>query len=409
MKWVALFLVPLLFTMLALACEEEEEKAGFATPTPSPTGEALTPTVSQPSPTPESTTTPAASRITYVGTDLDVWIMNADGSGLEKLFDINADPGTDTIDDLEWSPDGTRLAITKLPEDRYAPEGVLFIIGAAGETLVEMPGVEFLTWSPRADMFAVRRPTTAEGNSAIVILDLEGNAVVEPLSGVGLAWSADQQRVTFFEPAGGVGLCGKLRGLLASLQTGDVRPIDPDEEPIDCGHPAIFSPINPSLLAYGDRLIDVDTGEARPLPGQAVHWSKDGQLLETCDGGHVVVYDVDRAASVLEFDTTSAPEGPCWTALRSWTGWSPDSRLLGVLELNWKDPDAPDDVIHIRDVATGEDKTVSVSTAGARSLQFSPDGSYLLLESSPAIWLVDSEGKSLTQIEGSAATWLPLP
>jgi Tol biopolymer transport system component len=78
------------------------------------------------------------------------------------------------------------------------------------------------------------------------------------------------------------------------------------------------------------------------------------------------------------------------------------------LELNWKDPAAPD-VIHIRDVATGEDKTVSVSTAGARSLQFSPDGSYLLLESSPAIWLVDSEGKSLTQIEGSAATWLPLP
>ncbi len=42
-----------------------------------------------PEPTPTETPEPAVQRIAYIGTDGDVWIINADGSGEKKLFDLD--------------------------------------------------------------------------------------------------------------------------------------------------------------------------------------------------------------------------------------------------------------------------------------------------------------------------------
>ncbi len=452
LKWLPLLIAP---ALLAIACGGDG-----ASPASSPT-----PTPTEPAPTRTETPEPAVQRIAYIGSDGDVWLMNADGSGEKKLFDLDL-LGLPHDFQLYWSPDGSKLAVPKSPED------IVYIVSAEGETVLEVPAALFRGWSPRGDSFVVARAAAAVEESAVVVLDLEGDTVLEVPGMVFLAWSprgdvlvvgrqrqpgvepvilaldlggnpvigpvsgiqaalghgsepsfsSDGQHFAFFElgPAPAA-FCGELRGILVDLQTAEAAPIDPDEDLRDCGNGALtFSPIDPSLLAYGDRLIDLDAGQEL-LPGGVVSWSPNGQLLEICRGGQVTVHDVESGTSVLEFTNTVLPDGPCWAVLQSRTGWSTDGRLLGTLNVNWQarleDPDTPD-VLHIRDIATRGHKTVSIPRA--ESVNFSPDGRHLLLEAAgidgfdgflqaPMIWLVDSDGTNLIQIEGSAATWQPQP
>ncbi|MDO8613613.1 MAG: hypothetical protein Q7R32_12455 [Dehalococcoidia bacterium] len=400
--------------VLAAACGGGGEEVQ-PTPTPSPT-------IAQPSPTPSPTPTPGVQRLAYIGTDLDVWIMNEDGSNQQKLFDIATDPG-DSVHNLQWSPDGTKFAVTRSPKD------VVYIVSAAGEKLLELPAVSFLAWSPSSDTYAVARGPALEVESAVLVLDPRGDTAVE-LANIQIVdqayFSPDGRRLTFYEFVGGGGLCGDYRGLLADLQTGEVRPIDPAEPPIPCGKgPPIFSPTNPSLLAYGDGLFDLDAGRVQPLPGRAVRWSPDGRYLvlagepDQSDAGVPgQVYSLETAASVLEFEVnvSFASDQPFESLVGGRTTFSSDSRLLASSDLF---PDKPA-VLHIRDIATGGDKTLSIP-AGRFGFQFSPDGRHLLISAATelfpdkpsdehSIWLVNSDGSNLIRLaEGSEPAWQPQP
>ncbi|KKL47853.1 hypothetical protein LCGC14_2331410, partial [marine sediment metagenome] len=107
--------------------------AAQPTPTPALTS---TPTVVPPTPTP--TPGPTAQRIAYIGTDGNIWITNADGSGLAaRLTDINALDGTSALD-FDWSPDGVRVA--------FLSWNALYVINADGS------GVTRLTDDPADDV-----------------------------------------------------------------------------------------------------------------------------------------------------------------------------------------------------------------------------------------------------------------
>jgi Tol biopolymer transport system component len=310
----------LLLALLALAACGGGTEEAQPTPTPSPAA-------ARPSPTPEATPTatptpePAAQRIAYISTDLDVWIMNADGSGQQKLFDIETEPG-DSVSNLQWSPDGSKFAVTK-----RGSEDVIYIVNADGETLVEVPGVRFLAWSPDGTRIAFRtcEPVTPPDfdpcNDRIYVMNADdsnltllaedipasdlhwwspdgtriaissGGIYVINADGSGLTrldiaasyvdWSPDGRWLALFAVIRELGHSAEVSGMLADLQTTEVEPIDPDEQPINetVTSPPIFSPTDASLLAYGSRLFDLNTGQERSLPGVAVSWSPDGQRL----------------------------------------------------------------------------------------------------------------------------------
>ena len=408
-----------LFLVLALAACNGGTEEAQPTPTPSPAVAQPSPT---PEPTPEPTPTPepAVQRIAYIGTDLDVWIINADGSGQQKLFDIETEP-SDSVSNLQWSPDGSKFAVTKSPSGSDS-EGVVYIVGAEGETILEVPAVAFLAWSSRGHAFAITRRAELGMEPTVSVLDLEGNPASEPSDGFAASsFAADGLRYAYQETVEAFGICGTIRGVIADLRTREVKPIDPDEEPTQCGIGApIFSPINSSLLAYGGRLFDLNTGEERSLPGVAVRWSPDGQrlllVLETCQRAQV--YDVERASSVLEFDIRLlAVDAPCWALMGHQSAWSQDSRLLAISD-SILYPDKPG-ILHVRDITTGDDKTIpipeDVSKLGAFRLRFSPDGQRLLfLARLPGdvagTWLVGSDGSNFTPLpEGREPAWQPLP
>ena len=451
MRW-GLFLVVLVVGLAACTGGAEEAQP---TPTPSPAVAQPSPT---PEPTPEATPTPepAVQRIAYIGTDLDVWIINADGSGQQKLFDIETEPG-DSVSDPRWSPDGSKFAVTK-----RGSEDVLYIVNADGTGLTRLtdyPAADVgPVWSPdgaeiaflsdrdvqltfdvyvmNADGSNVTRLTTVGANSfawspdgsriafasscppgGIHVINADGSGLTRlDIAASDLDWSADGRRLAYlqFVEEGGIG-GGTYRGVVAHLDDNRIERIVPDEERTTFGKGSpIFSPTNPPLLAYGDGLINLGTGQMQALPGTAVSWSPDGQHLllglETCEGAQV--YDVESASSVLEFDISlRAFDAPCWYHLPRQSAWSPDRRLLATFDSFFDQRSTlRTSVLHIGNVTTGDDEAVSVSSTGLLQPQFSPDGQHVLFSNPDGIWLVSPDGSSLTLlVEGSSPAWQPQP
>jgi len=393
---------------------ERREEVIVRTATPSPAAHEPTRTprrTATSSPTPE----PVAQRIAYVGADGDVYIIDAAGSGERKLFDVPTEAG-DGVRNLRWAPDGSKFAVTKSPKD------VVYIVTADGEKLLEARGVTFLGWLSAGESFAVARPPALEVEAALLVLDLQGNTVIGPLTGVEPAsplssLSADNRRLAYWELVGEGGICGKLRGVVVDLQAGQVAPVDPAETPVECGVGVpTFSPTDPSLLAYGDRIFDLSAGEQRSLPGRAITWSPDGKHLLVI-GQHAQVLDIDEGTAVIEFDIDLL--GIDVPAVSEQSAWSYDSRFL-VTSDSVLDPDRPS-ILHVRDITSGSDSTATIpkdsSQLGAFFLQFSPNGQHILFSSSLTTsredpnhrwFLLDLASSNLRPIaEGREAAWQP--
>ena len=120
------------------------------------------------------------------------------------------------------------------------------------------------------------------------------------------------------------------------------------------------------------------------------------------------VHEVQTGATVLRFDLNPIPkDDTCHSKIYRQSAWSPDSRQLAVHDFG-PGPDYAPGLLHIREIATGGDTTVSVTTASF--LQFSPDSAHLLFSGPGGIWLVDADGTDLTFLaEGSQPAWQPQP
>ena len=406
--------VTLAALLLAIACDGDD-----SSPTPSP---APSPAVVLPSPTPEPTPTatvtpePAVQRIAYRGTDGSLWIMNADGSGQERLTDIPAFRP-------RWSPDGSRIAFATceppIPPDFGPCTDRIYVMNAGGSNLTllaeDIPA-SGPHWSPDGLRIAFASSCPPGGT---YVINADGSGLIRlDIAASDVDWSADGRRLAYlqFVEAGGID-CGTYRGVVAHLDDNRIERIVPDEEPTVFGKgPPIFSPTNPSLLAYGDGLINLGTGQMQALPGTALSWSPNGQHLllglETCEGAQV--YDVESASSVLEFDISlRAFDAPCWYHLPRRSAWSPDSLFLATVH------SGEPSLLHIRDLATGDDRTIPIpeNVSLGALLQLSPDGRHLLFTTTKDpvhglvdIWVVGSDGVNLTLMaEGSEPAWQPQP
>jgi Tol biopolymer transport system component len=138
----------------------------------------------------------------------DVWIINADGTGLAQLTRHPADDRFPS-----WSPDGTRIAFTSKRSGSY---DVWVLDVQAALSSGDDSGAVNLTNSPSEDRYPFWSPdgkqltfnSKRDGNYEIYIMNSDGshprNVSNSPRSAEGLAdWSPDGTRLVFYSDRSG--------------------------------------------------------------------------------------------------------------------------------------------------------------------------------------------------------------
>jgi len=145
----------------------------------------------------EPAMSPDGTKIAFVR-DNDIYVMNADGSGEEKVV------GNRHVDEFpQWSPDGTTIAFdhyaSKAPTDSGFSENssimVVLVAGGGPTTLTQGGTAGEPTFSPDGTQIAFRR------NNSIWVMDADGNNEQEVVPEVGvvddLRWSPDGTTIAF--------------------------------------------------------------------------------------------------------------------------------------------------------------------------------------------------------------------
>lgn len=135
----------------------------------------------------------------------DLWIVNADGTGLSRLTDCPGQATTGPIQarrpcgdvDPAWSPDGTTIAFTR--------NFGLYTVHADGsglrELVADVSGASTPSWSPDGNRITFSQTARRD---RIYVINADGSGLVqltdEPSgSGPGApAWSPDGSRIAFF-------------------------------------------------------------------------------------------------------------------------------------------------------------------------------------------------------------------
>jgi Tol biopolymer transport system component len=184
--------------------------------TASPTGAAST-LGSQPPPIVASSPTGSIDPASLSGTiafsagnwpDVDIFIVNADGSGLRQVTD---DPAKDF--DPSLSPDATRVTYRHQPGDDRTTE--IFVTDADGSNVLNLSNTDGLadwgpTWSPDGERIAWNSDAVAAAfgfDLSLIAPDGSNHELVEP--GVHVeypAWSPDGTKIAFMsQEAGALG------------------------------------------------------------------------------------------------------------------------------------------------------------------------------------------------------------
>jgi Tol biopolymer transport system component len=290
-------LVPVL-VLVAAGCSG----APSTSVTTSPTSVTRSPT----SPTPESPAVSlegriAFSRYTYQFDNADIYVMNADGTGVERLTD---NPAYDVSP--AWSPNGTRIAFASDRDGDYD----LYVMNADGsgvERLANIPWHEAdPAWAPDGETIAFLFPVGDP--SSVPVKDIPQNFNDLPQIGVmnadgtgvsrldsdrereyssGPSWSPDGTKIAFVRESGGMNT--------------DIYIMNRDGTGVE-------------------RLTDDPAKEVAP------EWSPDGTKIafqsDRDDGHEIYVMNADGTGAAKVTDS------PAMVALPS---WSPDGTALAFI------------------------------------------------------------------------------
>jgi Tol biopolymer transport system component len=170
------------------------------------------------------TWSPDGQRLAFHGErdgELDIWVINQDGSGRKQLTDS---PGDDAHP--SWSPDGTSIAFTS--ERGGKPD--IWVMKADGSDPVNLTNTQsrdrYPMWSPDGARIAFN--TNRDGNQEIYVMNADGSNPVNvsrsPGSKEGLAdWSPDGKRLVFYSNR-----AGSQDIYLLDLATGQWTPVVTD-------------------------------------------------------------------------------------------------------------------------------------------------------------------------------------
>ncbi len=146
----------------------------------------------------DPTWSPDGSKIAFqsnVGMNAEIFVMNADGS---NRIDLTNNPGVDLSP--KWSPDGSKIAFVSL---RDSPSGEIYVMNADGSNPTRLTNNSVQdanpTWSPDSARLAF--DTNRDGNFEIYAMNADGSAQVNlsnnPSSDFDPAWSPDGNKIAF--------------------------------------------------------------------------------------------------------------------------------------------------------------------------------------------------------------------
>ena len=128
------------------------------------------------------------------GGNVDIYVMNANGTGLTMV------PNTSAGGEPAWSPDGSKLAFTSGDQD-------VWVIGVdgSGATNLTSDGIfnSLPAWSPDGSKIAfVQNPSYPDGNFDVYTMNPDGTGRTPVTTGVGddysPNWSPDSAKLAFF-------------------------------------------------------------------------------------------------------------------------------------------------------------------------------------------------------------------
>jgi Tol biopolymer transport system component len=143
-----------------------------------------------------SSGTPPADVIAFTGNDLDVYLINTDGT---LLRGVSRDGPAHRDDGPIWSPTGDKVAFWR--------SGEIHVADADGSNPVQVspPGIHdfYLAWSPDGQKLGFEALDTQDVTWHIYTVDADGTDLVRltpPGSNEGFpAWSADGQQIYFLQ------------------------------------------------------------------------------------------------------------------------------------------------------------------------------------------------------------------
>jgi Tol biopolymer transport system component len=140
-----------------------------------------------------------------------IWVMDADGSGLRE---VHARQGNENVMEIQWSPDGTRIAYVVESGSGSEADFVdqLFVMGADGSNVTALTPADFqvwdFSWSPDGTRIVLTHQflrTKDRFGYDLYVMNADGSGL-EQLTNGGRsrtpAWSPDGTRIAFagYEP-----------------------------------------------------------------------------------------------------------------------------------------------------------------------------------------------------------------
>lgn len=134
---------------------------------------------------------PDGSKIAFSRMGFDIWVMNADGSDQKKLVDIGEDMSP------AWSPDGTKIAFQSVS----GRNGDIWVMNADSSEQKNLTNSSAWddrpVWSPDGRITFV-----SDGGIWIMNADGSDQKILIPVSAESLVWSPDGNRIAFVSQAG---------------------------------------------------------------------------------------------------------------------------------------------------------------------------------------------------------------
>jgi len=129
----------------------------------------------------------------------EIYVMNADGTG---LVDLSNNPATDFAGG--WSPDGTKIGFHSNRDGNWE----IYVMNADGSGVTRLTNTQDTAWSygpvwsPDGSRIAFVR-SSSTNNGGIYVMNADGSNVVRLTYGVFPAWSPDGTKIAFLSSPGG--------------------------------------------------------------------------------------------------------------------------------------------------------------------------------------------------------------